>query len=331
MRKIWLSFILACIALIVPISSPADGYRYILYEDFEQNVPPIWPGGWTFLDANLDGKTWEAKEMGGGGGGGCARYLSGLVIADDWLFTPAISLNSGTTYNLSFKIRVTSSSMPHKLTAKIGTAPLPGSMTTDIFLLPNIINVDAQETSNTFTVSSTGIYYIGFNCTSAPGQLALFVDDVGVSVQETGLIAVLQMDKSFYNSGANTYTPAEEKKCLVYVKNTGGSPVKVNNLFTIGDVNDQSSLLSFEVKDPGGNTVPYKARNKMAAPEERNFVTLAPGESVYKYYDLNSGVFDFSATGTYTIKAIYRNLYQNAAGDAWRGKIISAPVTIKIQ
>jgi hypothetical protein len=289
----------------------ASGEKYLLFENFEEIKPPDWPSGWTIANDNGDNKQWESWSFGGSRGGQCLRYLSHSTnAANDWLFSPAISLNSGTEYTLDFKTRVTPSLLPHKLSTWIGTAPTTDSMTTQLFSRENITNAETQETSGTFTVTSTGSYYIGFKCYSNANNLALFVDDVLISHPATDLEAHVQMVKAIYTPGSSSYAPDEEIKCLAYVKNVGASTLTVNGLLTGGHESDPDAVLYFTITGPTGAAIPFEAKYKAAAPRAEDFKSLQPGEAVYKIYDLNSGAFDFTASGAYTIRAIYKNYYK---------------------
>lgn len=329
--KKWL-YLICILSMFVFNIAVADGYRYVFFEDFSEGAPALFPPGWSLEDSNADLVTWAKWDIGGRANSSCARYLSSPAQpANDWFFTPAVSLTASTPYTLSFLNRVTSAAFPHNLEAWIGSAPASAGMTSLISSLPAISNVDALESSPTFTVASSGSYYIGFKCLSIPNHLALFVDNIGISIPESSLQVILQMDKTFYNAGAYTYSPDEAKKCLVYIQNSGASPLSVNSFLNVGASTDQSVALSFQVIDPDGIEVPYKAIHKVGRPDDTDFVTLATGELIYKNYDLQNGVFDFTKTGDYTVRALYHSIYKPTVGSAWQGVVISQPVTIRIQ
>ncbi len=331
MNKMARVFIVGLFIIVWSCPLHAAGFQYVDFENFNDVTPPAFPANWAVENTNADANTWETRDIGGAAGSPCVRYLSHTTNpANDWFFSPAVTLSSGITYTVSFKTRVTSASFLHNLSVWRGAAQNSTGMTALIVSLPSITNTDARETSQTFTVGSTGAYYIGFHCASVPNSLGIFMDDYGISRTESGLSVSLQMDKTVYQ-GLNTFSPTEEKKCLVYIKNNGASPVTMNTLMTIGDTNDPYASLCFIVKDPGGNIVPYKARNKRAGPESSDFTSLAPGNVLSKYYDLNSGVFKFSQTGNYTIQAVYQNFHPSTPMP-WRGVIRSdAAVTIKVE
>ena len=308
----------------------ADNVQTIFREDFESVTPPAIPSGWSVLDANSDGAMWITRDKGGDRGGNCARFLSDSVNAgDDWLFTEAISLQTGVVYELSFISRNTSLGLPHNLEVWAGLAQSPASMT--IPILPNIpfVNKDVQETTAPLSVAGDGVYYIGFRCTSPPGTLAFHLDTIQISEPQSDLQVVFQMDKIFYES-SNVFTPDEEKECLMWLTNTGAASIKVNSLTCFGYEANPDFEFSLRITDPDGLEMQTTAKFEPALPEESDFIDLAPDDMVYKFYDLNNGAYDFSKTGDYTIRAVYKNVFQPAAGDAWMGKVVSDPVTITI-
>lgn len=317
---------------IVNLSSlAAEGDNYIMLEDFESISPPALPVGWLSLNANHDDRQWESRLFSGSRGGQCLRYLSHATIpADDWFVTSAISLETSSQYTFHLKSRVTDSSRPHHLTVWTGTSPTTESMTTQILDIPVITAEEITETTGTFSVSTEGLYYVGIHCTSIPNSLAVFVDDVIVSEEETNLGVEVQLTKDFYSEN-NTYAPDEEIECLVIVKNSGSSPLTVNGLLTVGHTNDPESVLSFIIINPDGEEVPFEARYKPSPPQEEDLQSIATGESVYKYYNLNSGTFDFSLSGIYNIKAVYKNRYRSDALPVWLGRIISSSVSLTVE
>ena len=331
MRKLLFILIGECLVLSLATPLSAEGVKYLLYEDFNGVTPPAWPVGWSVENPNGLAQ-WETRPFGGGGGGGCARYLSEPITpADDWFFSPAVALSDGIQYNLSFKYRVTSSALPHHLAVSMGDGPSSANMSVLILDLPSIDEEEIQEATAPVTVGSAGNYYIGFHCLSAPNQLAVFVDDVVVSAEETNLRLYLQMDKAFYQAGAINYATQEEKRCLIYAKNVGSATLTVNSRMVVGDPGDPDIVLSFLVTGPGGLTVPFKGKYKPAEPDAADFVPIGPGESVHKYYDLNGAFYDFSNLGDYTIKAVYRNHFKLEGQDVWLGRLVSDPVTIRIE
>jgi len=134
-------------------------------------------------------------------------------------------------------MRVASSSYPENLEVKIGTAPNNTQQTILIWSQNNITNITCQLQSPTFTVPTSGTYYIGFHCTSAANMWRMIVDDINLTYQQAascnmnpctpagGCLASLgdvteeglitSMDASLilqYVTGIVSFTPSQECK-----------------------------------------------------------------------------------------------------------------------
>ena len=327
-----LHYFLIGVAYVFLICSaiPADNVETIFREDFEDVSPPAVPSGWLVLDANSDGAEWITRDKGGDRGGNCARFLSDAANpGNDWLFTSAVFLDAGTAYELSFISRNTSPGLPHNLEVWAGTAQNPASMTDSVLPVTVFVNQDLQETTAPLSVASSGTYYFGFKSSSDPNTLAFHLDTIQVSEPESDLQIIFQMDKIFYEE-TNVFTPTEDKECLMWVTNSGSSAIKVNSLTCFGYEDNPDFQLSLRISDPDGQEMETTVKHEPAIPEESDFIMLDPGEMFYKYYDLSSDIYDFSKAGDYTIRAVYKNVFQCNDGDAWMGKIASDPVTITV-
>src|SRR5688500_8007028 len=103
--------------------------------------------------------------------------------ADDWFYTAPLSLVGERTYQLSFRYRVDYPSHNQGLEVKIGNYAQASAMSASpLFSSVQINNEVYQHAVIDFTPSASGIYYIGFHCTShfSYGWGALFVDDISV-------------------------------------------------------------------------------------------------------------------------------------------------------
>ncbi|MEI6123209.1 MAG: choice-of-anchor J domain-containing protein [Bacteroidota bacterium] len=139
--------------------------------------------GWTVLDANTDGYTWGLYTGTGHTGTDYIGYSYNTAsAANDWFFTKCTNLNSGTNYVLKFWYRGASTSFTEKMRVKIGTAPTAAGMTTQLVQYANIASATWTLSSTNFTVPSSGVYYIGFQCYSAADQYDLYMDDISVDV-----------------------------------------------------------------------------------------------------------------------------------------------------
>ncbi len=317
---------LLIIALAAPFSIANE--RFTLWEDFGGEFATL-PPSWVVDDVNSDGHAWTPWDFGGARGGcGLRHFTSSVQPADDWVFTGALNLTPAEACTLYFKTRVTSAGQPHKLAVWIGQTQNPAGMTTMLFSDQTLAFETPQDMALPFSVGSPGTYYVGFHCTSDPGMLALFLDQVGLAVPEPDLMATLQLDREIYD-GSTIYAPGDPVKGMVLVANMGPSPVTINSKLTVGHEPDPNAVLSYLVNGPSGE-VPFVMKVKPVEPEPGDFVTLNTGDRVHKYYDLSLG-FDFTAPGDYFIEAVYWNPYPDGGGTAWIGRLVSTPAMITVE
>lgn len=126
------------------------------------------------------------------GGQNMAIYIynqDGTTAANDWLYTPCLSLQTGTTYTISFWYRVANAQYPEKVRVKLGNAQLGTSMTQMIVDLGSKTNTTWVQQTSTFTVAAAGNYYVGFQCYSNADEYFVLLDDINISKQSGGVNA----------------------------------------------------------------------------------------------------------------------------------------------
>lgn len=134
-------------------------------------------GFFTVTDSNNDGKTWDfySDRM---------RVQYGSATMDDWLISPALRLESGYTYHVSFKTRCANTSYPERIEAKWGNSNSVDAMT-EVLVAPTEVNsADYIILDGYITPSQSGTYHIGIHGISDADQYYLEVDDISV---ETGV------------------------------------------------------------------------------------------------------------------------------------------------
>ncbi len=100
-----------------------------------------------------------------------------------WVFTPALTLNSGMIYQLQYKYGVYTDTIPCNLRVGIGNAQTSASMSTTLRDFTNLTNTTWNTDSINFTVGSDGTYYIGFRAYQTTSTLDdVSIDDVTVTV-----------------------------------------------------------------------------------------------------------------------------------------------------
>ncbi|MDR2010251.1 MAG: DUF2436 domain-containing protein [Bacteroidales bacterium] len=162
--------------------------------------------GWNILDANNDGATWSFTYYDQAQTNMVAYYeYSETNAANDWLFSTCLNFATPGVYTLKFNYACYNEGYPEAMAAYLGTAQTAAAMTTPIATIDNIINEDFQENSSTFTISSPGVYYIGFKATSAADQYFLLLDNVRITMNETNNIESNNLaELAVYPNPANT-------------------------------------------------------------------------------------------------------------------------------
>lgn len=100
--------------------------------------------------------------------------------ANTWFYTPGINLVAGTQYKISYKYGGTGTTFVEKLKVAYGTSPAATAMTNSIADYPNVVNDVPITDELTFTPTTSGVYYFGFNAYSATNRFYLAVDDISI-------------------------------------------------------------------------------------------------------------------------------------------------------
>lgn len=128
------------------------------------------------VDVNDDGKTWVYDSTDG------ARYnYSGSNPGDDWLISPALTLEAGKAYTFTVKARSHSSSYKERFEVFMGRECNVESLTTEI-LGPTVVD---KTTYNNFEgvlrPEEDGLYYVGFHCISDKDRFRLYIKEYDIN------------------------------------------------------------------------------------------------------------------------------------------------------
>ena len=165
-------------------------------ENFD-NIPAgqTLPCGVSVLDANADGTTWAVAAANPNSGTNSIRYR-GLnlsnVAADDWFFTPALTLLATSRYQVAFRYRGegianSPSAYTESLEVKSGTAATVAAQTNLLYTNPAITNTTYALANGTsvpvvaLLPAGASTQYVGFHVKSAANQGNLYIDDVSVT------------------------------------------------------------------------------------------------------------------------------------------------------
>ncbi|MBD2723214.1 T9SS type A sorting domain-containing protein [Hymenobacter armeniacus] len=167
---------------------------------YAQNFDTVLPGqtlpcGITVLNANNDATTWAVSNVNPNSGTNSMRYR-GLVLnnvaADDWFFTPPLTLLGTSRYQVAFRYRGegianSPSDYTESLEVKSGTAPTVAAQTNLLFSNAAITNTNYALANGTSTPVvallplGAGTQYVGFHVNSTANQGNLYIDDIAVT------------------------------------------------------------------------------------------------------------------------------------------------------
>ncbi len=208
------------------VESVADGYA----EDF---TPA--PLTWKVENANNDDRTWfpfvgyldQAQTLGAGHGDTTAMvyFYSETSAADDYLYSTCLELEASKTYRLSFWYRIGDPQWgSEKLEVLIGNDNAKEAMTQTIVDLGEINDAEYTQKEAVFTVSESGVYYIGFHVYSDANKHLVLVDDINLS-EESAIAPEMANDLNIYPNPTTG---------LVKVEGVEGAQIIVYNI--VGEV-----------------------------------------------------------------------------------------------
>lgn len=221
---VWIGFVsqnTACASVNVP---------YAL--DFENVTVPALPNCTTVINPGT-GNAWttEAGYAPFNTAGKVLRYRwNTSAPANTWFYTAGINLTAGTSYTISYKYANSGSTFAEKLKVAYGTSADVAGMTTVLADYPNITNVLVNSETITFTPSTTGVYYFGFQAYSDMNKFYLMVDDISINLAST--LATTELVK-------------EDKNVKVY-------PNPFADVLNISNIKDVKSIM---ISDMSGKIV----------------------------------------------------------------------------
>jgi len=152
-----------------------SGQTTILSEGFESGVPPT---GWTIIDNNSDSYKWSQSSTYHSGSYSMYYAYNSSSAANDWAITKSLSLTAGVTYTISFWYEVYSSSYPESMKLTVGNAATVAAQSTILWTGASLTSTTWTQVTTTYTPSTSGTYYFGFDCYSAADMYNLYVDDI---------------------------------------------------------------------------------------------------------------------------------------------------------
>lgn len=168
------------LAAALPALAAADGLSVPYETDFSDQ-------DWTIHNVNADEQTWTIYESatdynGTGFSAGIKYHWNSSQAANDWIISPAIQLEAGKNYKVTYWYKGASTNYHEKVGVYMSTGSDLASFTSDKLL-------NDHETTDTqwhkgikkFTVDADGDYYFGIYCHSDKDRMNLFFTGFAVS------------------------------------------------------------------------------------------------------------------------------------------------------
>ncbi len=167
--------VLTVVALFAAIAAHAEGNDTIFYETFDTQEAF---DRWTVINVDTTSTTTWAYYK------GVARILKDMSTPrkaqDDWLLSPAITLDASKTYQLSCYVKSGVNNKKENLRVTIGTATTPESQTQELMDIQNLTKADSRTFRVNFNVAASGTLHLGFHAYSAADQGRIELDSVAV-------------------------------------------------------------------------------------------------------------------------------------------------------
>lgn len=150
-------------------------------ESFEDGL-----GEFIAYDSNNDGNKIKANLNYGGG----YDYSKGIYYvgtaesgADDWLFSPSLSLKSGMVYELTYYHKMPTSGKVNKVEWKVGTSADVSAMTISVGepIVYEYTTGMFEKTTLKVIVPNDGVYYLGMHLYSDADQGTFYFDELKVA------------------------------------------------------------------------------------------------------------------------------------------------------
>ena len=174
--------------LSVTITMKGDAFdcdtvtEFTFTEDFEEISATI--GCWDTDDANLDDNTFTFED-------GAAQYAGNGTAADDWLYSPVMSLTGSQL--LSFDCRTSATTEQFIVVATNGGIAIPISET--------IETSSTTYENKTFDLRSlNGIYRLAIHCVSEAGTSTLYIDNFVVREADAPFLSATPAEMTFTTS-----------------------------------------------------------------------------------------------------------------------------------
>ncbi|ASK32459.1 hypothetical protein CEY12_21280 [Chryseobacterium sp. T16E-39] len=243
---------------------PATNVPYVL--DFENVPASSLPGCSSAINVGT-GNIWttEAGYAPFNSSGKVLRYKwNSSSAANTWFFTQGINLTAGSSYTISYKYANSGTTYAEKLKVAYGTSSNVAGMTNVLADYPNINDGVIHSESLTFTPTTTGVYYFGFQAYSIADRFYLMVDDINIDL--TSNLATSEVKdiknniKVYPNPFSSDLNISDISKVKsVSVSDVAGRLVKTitnpTSVLQLGELKSGMYMVTLEMKDGSKQTI----------------------------------------------------------------------------
>ncbi len=139
---------------------------------------------WTIVNNNNDEQEWAIQtdpQYAYEGNNSYSYFSNGTSsTSDDWLFSPCFQLEAGQNYNIAFWYSNRAGAFPENLRLNLCSSTSPDNVEQVIVDLGSIDNNDFMQSTNTFSVTSSGAYYFAWEAYGPADQFGLYIDNIEV-------------------------------------------------------------------------------------------------------------------------------------------------------
>lgn len=278
-----------CTGSTVDLTSSAEsnvGHAFTPYTTgFEGTFPPT---GWVIINAGT-GNQWVSNSnfatppAAHSGTGAMAYAFNSTQSANTWAMSPGQPFIAGDTYTISFWYNTASfgGAYPEKMRVTVGTAPTVVAQNAGTVLFNNnhLINETYAFFSTTYTATTTGTYYVGFNCYSDPDENVMLVDDVSI----TG--PTIEVPTFTWTSVPAGFTSNLQNPTGVVLTQTTTYSVVAHNSF--GCVSDPVSVIVTALPLPNAPIGTNSAQCGLGVPTAS--VTTGGANGTFNWYSAQTG------------------------------------------
>lgn len=255
-------------------------------------------------------------------GNGYAYSASFLGNGNEWLITPAIKLQAGKTYQVSFDAKPDMSSYPEQLEVKYGRSANSSAMTEILLESFYVSGKDYTTYTAMLKASETGFYYIGFCCLTDPYDgMALYIDNISVGAPIGGEIPAAPSAFTAYGDadGAMKVNISVTAPTLTY------SGLALESIERIDVLRAGSVVHTFDAPAPG-SVLTWTDESPEAGENEYTAIVYSDGEASQAVTTVGFAGFDTPVSPTNFVVTEIADGIIHASWDAVTTGVHGGPV-----